>query len=150
TCPRPEMLGRFVEDRLDESERVTIEEHLDDCDECRPVVAMLARTANGRTTNAGTTKPDAMAATAVADTPGTPNEATARRAARPSLTGWLPPRTKLERYEIGEMLGRGGMGIIYSARDPELDRKVAIKVLRPEFARQDPDAARRIAHEARV
>src|SRR5262245_3931586 len=148
TCPQPEMLGRCVEDRLDESERVTSEEHLDDCDECRPVIAMLAKTASSRRNG----PPDPTAVTAVADTVVTPTDETQpdRRASRPSLAGWLPPGAKLDRYVLGEMLGRGGMGIIYRAHDPELDRNVAIKVLRPEFARKDPDAARRIAHEARV
>src|SRR5215475_8485763 len=108
TCPQPEMLGRFVEDRLDETERVTIEEHLDDCDECRPVVAMLAKTA--RRSNGPA---DATAVTAVADTVVTPPDATEQqpRASRPSLAGWLPPGATLDRYVLGEMLGRGGMGI---------------------------------------
>ena len=42
----------------------------------------------------------------------------------------LPRGTNLGRYVLLDQVGRGGMGVVYSAFDPELDRKVAIKFLR--------------------
>ena len=39
------------------------------------------------------------------------------------------------RYVIIDALGQGGMGVVYAAYDTQLDRKLAIKVLRPEFLR---------------
>jgi serine/threonine protein kinase len=52
-----------------------------------------------------------------------------------------------ERYDVQSRLGRGGMGVVYAARDRTLDRDVAIKVL---DAVADADAARRLQAEARI
>jgi len=50
------------------------------------------------------------------------------------------------RYEILQLLGRGGMGAVYKARDTELDRTVALKLIRPELAR-NPEILRRFKQE---
>jgi serine/threonine protein kinase/tetratricopeptide (TPR) repeat protein len=50
------------------------------------------------------------------------------------------------RYHVESLLGSGGMGKVYKARDRELDRTVAIKVLRPDLM-TDPMAMQRFKHE---
>src|SRR4029077_19445257 len=51
-----------------------------------------------------------------------------------------------ERYEILELLGQGGMGAVYKARDTELERFVALKLIRPELA-SNPEILRRFKQE---
>lgn len=53
------------------------------------------------------------------------------------------------RYRLLELLGQGGMATIYRAKDSQLDRDVAVKLLRPEFGR-DPDFLARFRDEARA
>ena len=57
--------------------------------------------------------------------------------------------TKIDRYEIGEKIGSGGMGQVYRAHDTQLDRNVAIKILRPEIA-DNADRLRRFKLEAKA
>src|SRR3984885_1514826 len=51
-----------------------------------------------------------------------------------------------ERFEILALLGQGGMGAVYKARDTELERLVAIKLIRPELA-SHPEILRRFKQE---
>jgi len=60
----------------------------------------------------------------------------------------LSPGTRLGPYEILSQVGAGGMGEVYRARDPRLQREVAIKVLPSDLA-SDPDRLSRFEREAR-
>jgi serine/threonine-protein kinase len=61
----------------------------------------------------------------------------------------LTPGTKLASYEIVSLLGAGGMGEVYKAKDTRLDRTVAIKVL-PSHLSGDAELKRRFEREARA
>jgi serine/threonine protein kinase/Tfp pilus assembly protein PilF len=66
--------------------------------------------------------------------------------------GSLEPGTQLGRYVILERVGAGGMGTVYAAFDPELDRKIAVKVLSSNYGsdtRAD-NGARRLRREAQA
>jgi serine/threonine protein kinase/Tfp pilus assembly protein PilF len=61
----------------------------------------------------------------------------------------IPSGTKLGPYEVVALIGAGGMGEVYEARDTKLERNVAIKVLRDAFA-QDADRLSRFQREAKM
>jgi eukaryotic-like serine/threonine-protein kinase len=60
--------------------------------------------------------------------------------------GDVPER--LGRFVILDRVGEGGMGVVYRARDPSLDRDVAIKIVPP--ARGDAEARERLLREAQA
>jgi serine/threonine protein kinase len=88
-----------------------------------------------------------------------PMRKTLRSARRPLLTnrqfGYtgrmdvLAPDTLLGGCRIEEVVGKGGMGVVYRARQLDLDRSVAVKVLAPELT-EDEQSRRRFLAEARA
>src|SRR5690349_17309715 len=67
---------------------------------------------------------------------------------------WIPPTVQelapaFPQLEILELVGHGGMGAVYKARQKSLGRLVALKILAPQHA-ANPDFAERFAREAKV
>lgn len=147
-CPHPDRLRELVCDTLSDSEREELEDHLTTCDECREWFvqdfeadlrwhkwdpffrsleaggASLTRWTSEDSTDGGLTGPTSWDFI---------------ESARPHLPG----------YEIIKEIGRGGMGVVYLARDVRLKRYVAIKLLLAG-ALAGPGRSQRFHHEAVV
>src|SRR5262245_33475071 len=89
-------------------------------------------------------------------TPGpqpAPVDQTMVRSSDPSGEATPPPEgprpRRLGRYELGQEIGRGGMGSVVAGRDPSLGREVAVKILLGQH-RGDSDFVRRFVEEAKV
>lgn len=137
-CPEENIFVDFVRGELAKPERARLETHLDGCDACSMVVAEMARLFGSDISDDALPElepePDfndgradlldtdgAFSPTAVTETSGE---------ILPEPAAMLPQGAKLGRYVVIDRVGAGGMGVVYAAYDPELDRKVALKVLR--------------------
>jgi tetratricopeptide (TPR) repeat protein len=126
----PDTLAAYVDGRLARGEVGEVDRHIDSCRSCRGELSALAAVQTARGSVDG-----ALAATAS----GVTATATPPAAAAPDRLG---------RYVVLRELGRGAMGVVVRAWDPELDRAVAVKVLDP--SRVDPEARERLRREARA
>jgi HAMP domain-containing protein/predicted Ser/Thr protein kinase len=108
------------------------------------VVALSeSNVSTGPTAPAGRSLP-ADAPTIAADAPTLP--ASAARDGAGLVRGDLFDR----RYEIQGVVGKGGMGVVYRARDRQLDETVALKLLRAEVLARDPSLLERFKQEIRL
>ena len=125
--------SEFVSGTLPPSLFTKAETHLAACRDCRDLVAALA-----------------------ADSPADSNAQTyPHEKISPSQVTQRPTRTltigdRVGRYLVLSALGAGGMGVVFAAYDPQLDRKVALKLLRAGLTYNTNDARTRLRREAQA
>jgi eukaryotic-like serine/threonine-protein kinase len=139
-CPDENDLAAYARAELPPGDKRALDAHLEACAGCRSVVTELVRAEV------------AAAATPHGDAGGgdLPYAMTTPVSARGEAdTSSLLGGARLGRYLILDLLGAGGMGEVYVAYDPELDRKVAIKLLHPALA-ETPAERARLAREAQA
>jgi serine/threonine protein kinase len=150
-----------LEDRLSDSEQAELATHLESCEFCRLELERLAAASQlwgEARLLGGEAGPGAAPTIGLAH--GTLEAEDAVTDLTAGSSAWLefldPPHPdqpgtlgRLGPYEVFEVLGQGGMGVVLKARDPALDRTVAIKVLTPALA-HGATARRRFAREARA
>jgi tetratricopeptide (TPR) repeat protein len=117
-CLSEQTITQYVQGELDEAACDEVESHIDHCPDCRLAVAESAR-GRAPTEVAELAAPSEPEATAFSDP-------SSRQGLR------LKPGEVIGRYIIRRIVGAGGMGIVYAAYDPKLDRDIALKLLRPE------------------
>jgi serine/threonine protein kinase len=124
-CLDEETILDMVEGRLAPEPRRAVVDHVDSCPNCRELLASVAHAL----------APD------VADTVEQGRATGRTDLGHGSVVG---------RYLIIELIGLGGMGMVYSAYDPELDRRVALKLVRAGLGPEAASYRTRLVGEARA
>ena len=139
------MLGALLHHALEPDAAARVAAHLDGCVACQQVaLAAIQGSASLAATELDPVASGPDAAGRLVTLPGREPPGPARAPRGDDLVG-----TRFGRYELRARLGAGGMGAVFDAYDAELDRAVALKVLRPELSKV-PGLSARLLHESRL
>src|SRR5262249_39510455 len=131
--PDVQKLEALARGGLDDAERAALFAHTDECQACRDRLASLAP------------RP-----VPTSDAIDAALHVVSRDSGRPTRASAIFPRgTLIGRYEVDYLLGTGGLGVVYAAHDPELGRRVALKLLKIN-ARDGGSGQERLVREARA
>jgi tRNA A-37 threonylcarbamoyl transferase component Bud32/tetratricopeptide (TPR) repeat protein len=119
SCPDINVLQDYLEGRASDESRRTIRLHVEACADCRELVLDLAPSRRGL--DSTTAMPHAGSSGAS-----------------------VPVGATIGRYVVLARIGEGGMGVVYAAYDPDLDRKVALKLIRGGTAHRDDEVGHQL------
>ena len=129
-CPDADTFSAFADETLSATRRADLVAHADTCDRCRALLVELIRGRAAAAAPAEIAQLPTIDAAAISDTLAASGDATQASGSRGAVAAIaIPPGASIDRYRVEARLGAGGMGVVYAAHDPELDRPVAVKLL---------------------
>ena len=161
SCPDPQRLSQLADGDLPAHLEVELVQHLGSCPRCRQVLDgehdsdPFVRALRDRLCRPSQDSPTLRAALEQLRAPDPQTrDAASGQLPYADVLPWLETTdgeaiAQVAHYHLLKYLGRGGMGVVFQARDPTLDRMVALKVLSPTLA-TDEAARQRFLREARA